>query len=439
VDFEFRQGEYHRHSATSIGETFDFHIRAFANPALNNVPVVWSHANPYRKFSVWGYDVEASGEGPWLTCLTDVRQGGLRVTTRRWAPDGPAATARVSIRTAPLYEAGAQYGVLDHNLATGETRRSEVRADSSGRLTIVTDGQGHQISFAGPGTGAEEPILLPVTSRDLLRLDSGKELRLPIRIYNPRSRPMRDLKVRLTSEYPTVEIVSGAAVVPELAPGTAQSLAAQMRVKLTAGAGFFAPASLTVAITYDGWHSTSETIPILITPEVVDAPAAFEVLDGRTITLSVFRQKGNQGGGGPVKRTVTEGRGNGNGVLEPGEEATIWVQMRQGMDPFDRNNWYRTKVHTPGDRLIEVADIEEQKQLEWTGAKERTSVVRLGADAAANAASPVLLENETWSYHFTPDVRYGREKLYQAFQLHSRHLHRLELRALTIARPSPPR
>jgi hypothetical protein len=38
------------------------------------------------------------------------------------------------------------------------------------------------------------------------------------------------------------------------------------------------------------------------------------------------------------------------------------------------------------------------------------------------------LDNETWSYHFTPDVRYGREPLYQAFQLHRHHLHRYEWR-----------
>jgi hypothetical protein len=76
---------------------------------------------------------------------------------------------------------------------------------------------------------------------------------------------------------------------------------------------------------------------------VLSKPAGIEVLDGRTVSLTVFRQKGNQGGGGPVPRTVTEGKGNGNGVLEPGEEATIWVKMPQGMDAFDKNNWYRAR------------------------------------------------------------------------------------------------
>ena len=184
---------------------------------------------------------------------------------------------------------------------------------------------------------------------------------------------------------------------------------------------------MNLAITYDGYQTVTENIPILIAPEVIEKPAEHQILDGRTVTLKVFRQRGNQGGGASIDRTVTEGKGNGNGILEPGEEATIWVRMRQGMDPFDKNNWYRAKVHTASGLIEEVADIEEQKQLEWTSAKERTSVIRLSPKAASGASIPLTLENETWSYHFTPDVRYGKERLYQAFQLHTRHLHKLAL------------
>ena len=48
--------------------------------------------------------------------------------------------------------------------------------------------------------------------------------------------------------------------------------------------------------------------------------------------------------------------------------------------------------------------------------------------APAGVRIPLLLDNESWSFHYTPDVRYGREKLYQAFQLHTHHLHRYELK-----------
>jgi hypothetical protein len=40
---------------------------------------------------------------------------------------------------------------------------------------------------------------------------------------------------------------------------------------------------------------------------------------------------------------------------------------------------------------------------------------------------PLILDNESWSFHYTPDIRYGSELLYQAFQRHKHHLHEIEL------------
>ncbi|MBI1788874.1 MAG: hypothetical protein HYR60_15165 [Acidobacteria bacterium] len=429
VDFEYRQDEYHRHWATSIGETFEFHLRAFANPALDNVPETWSHSNPYAEFAVWNYRVKAEGGEAGITCLQDVSQGGFRVTTRRWAPDGPAMPERrITITTAPLYQAQAQYLVLDRNLASGATSRQTTRADSEGRITVTLDGAGHQISFAGPGAGAQPPVLLPLTAKDKLRLPPGQEVKLPVRIYNPRATAMEDVRVTLSSEYPTVELLSATAAIPRLEAGESADLSKEMRVRFAAGGGYFAPARLELKLVYDGWHSVTGNVDVLVIPEIVPAPDEVLILDGRTATLSVFRQRGNQGGGGPVSRTVTEGKGNGNGVLEPGEEATIWVRMKQGMDPFDKNTWRRAKVYSDSPWIEEIGDIQEQKQLEWTSAKERTSLLRLSADAPPGTRIPLLLDNESWSYAFTPEVRYGKEKLYQAFQLHTHHLHRHEAR-----------
>ena len=435
VDFEFRQDEYHRHWATSIGETFDFHMRAFANSALDNVPEVWDYSSAYRRFSVWGCDVTSEGDEPGFTDLTEMRQGGFRVQTRKWAPGGPPVERRIRIVTAPLYEAGKEYTVTDYHLESGDITRFRAAADKDGRMTVETDGRGHQISFAGEGVGALPPVLLPAARRGTLRVPPGRDVALPVRLYNPRAEAMENLRVRLSSEYPAVALLRDTAEVPVLKAGETADLSGTLRARFTSGAGDFAPARISVSVGFDGWHSVERDIDLEIVPEIVPAPLAVEVLDGRTRTFGVFRQKGNQGGGASVERTVTEGKGNGNGILEPGEEATVWVRLRQGMDAFDKNNWYRTKVTSGSPWLDEVADIEEQKQREWTGAKERTSVIRLSEKAPPGAVIPVLLENESWSFHFTPDVRYGRERLYQAFQLHSRHLHRWEIR--TAGPPAP--
>jgi hypothetical protein len=238
---------------------------------------------------------------------------------------------------------------------------------------------------------------------------------------------MDNVRVTLSSEYPTANIVSGDTTISRIDAGSAVDVSSRMRVRFTAGAGYFAPTRLQLKLGFDGWHSITEKIDVLVIPEIVETAQEVMILDGRTTTLNVFRQKGNSGGGETVTRTLTEGRGNGNGRLEPGEEATIWVRIRQGLDPFDKNNWYRTKIYSDSPLVVETADIQEDKQLEWTGAKERTSLIRLSADTTPGTRIPLLLDNETWSYTWTPDVRYGTERLYQAFQLHRRQLHRYEL------------
>jgi S-formylglutathione hydrolase FrmB len=430
IEFEYRRDEYHKHWATSIAETFDFHMRAFDTPALNNVPEVWSYSNPFRAFEVRGYRVSIEAAGQGIVYLEQVRQGSLRIRTRGWAPDGPPLeSATISLVTAPLYSPGKPYRILDHNLLTGKTRQTDVACGPDGRLSLTLDGAGHQIGITGPGTGAAPPVLLPITAKDHLRVPPGADVPLPVRLFNPRAEPMTGVTAVLTTAYPTVQLTAARIEIPTIEPGGIADLSGRLAARFTAGAGYFAPARINLDLTYDDWHGASEDIDRLVTPELVPAPAAYEVLDGRTRTFPVFRQKGNQGGGASVSRTVTEGKGNGNGILEPGEEATIWVRMLQGMDPFDKGNWYRAKVYSDSPYVAEIADIQEQKQREWTGAQERTSLIRLSADTPLKAEVALLLDNESWSFTFTPDVRYGREKLYQAFQLHTRHLHRLILGA----------
>jgi pimeloyl-ACP methyl ester carboxylesterase len=429
VDFEFRQDEYHRHWATSIGETFAFHARAFERSELDNVPVVFHHANAYRSFDVWGYHVEAEGAGPGLTYLQQVRQGSLRVTTRQWAPDGPPVADReIAVTTNPVYQAGANYRLTDYNLTSGKTQETQVTADAKGRIRFRVDGAGHQISFAGPGAGAQPPVLLPVTSKDKLRVAPNRDVPLPIRIYNPRGAAMKEVRVEVSSEYPTVRLPQGSVTISEIAAGKAVDLSDRLKARFTAGEGYFASARLDLHVVYDGWYGTDEVVDLLVIPESVLEPAAIEVLDGRTMKFRVFHQAGNQGGGESIEREVTEGSGNGNGVLEPGEEATIWVKMAQGMDPFDKNNWYRCKIYSDSPHVTETGDIRETKQREWTGAQYRTSLIRLSPETQPGTEIELLLDNQSWSFHFTPDVRYGREKLYQAFQLHRNHLHRYGLR-----------
>jgi pimeloyl-ACP methyl ester carboxylesterase len=426
VDFEFRQDEYHRHWATSIAETFDFHMRAFSNAALDTTPVEWNYASAQSRFEAWGYQVQAQIAEPALIYIEHASQVGLRLSTRRWAPDGPAAVcASLDLVTAPLYRARASYRLLDYSLARDSASFRDLTADPDGSLQIQTDCSGHEFALTGPGAGSQPPILLPVARNDALRPAPGLPLHLPIRILNPRATPISNLRVELSSDYPTVEILKGAAEKEALGPGEAADFTNLLQVRFTAGDGGgdggFARTRLTLKLNYDGGE-VRRSFDVLVQPDPLPKPLEVVVLDGRAMTFPVFRQKGNQGGGASSERAVTEGKGNGNGILEPGEEATIWVKRLQGLDPFDKNNWCRAKVYADSPWLSEVADIQEQKQREWTGAQNRTSLIKLAQMVPANSEIPLILDCESWSFTFTPDVRYGREPLYQAYQLHKHHL-----------------
>ncbi len=412
--FEFRQDEYHRHWATSIGETFDFHLRAFDKPELDAAPVAFSHHSAYRNFEAWGWRFETDGDSPGYTILDDVSQGGLGVRTIRYAPDGPPIDRRIAVTTPPLYRPGATYRIL------GERNRSTAVASTAGRRRFDAHGA---TGIAGPGTGSQPPRLLPLPPGPVW---PDRDLTLPLRVFNPRGTDLTAVSVELTSQYPTAAIAEGKTKIDRIPAGSTANL--PNRVRFTSGAGELAPTRLTVRFLYDGWQSASQNIDLLVVPSQLEEPEGVEILDGRQVELPIFVQAGNRGGGSIVARKIKEGKGNGNGILEAGEEATVWVKLRQGLDPFDKHTWHRARVWAESGGVEEVRLLEESKQREWTGAQSRTSVIALRPNAALPAN--LLLETESWSFHWTPDARFGPELLYQAFQRHRRHYlgHHLTIR-----------
>jgi hypothetical protein len=127
------------------------------------------------------------------------------------------------------------------------------------------------------------------------------------------------------------------------------------------------------------------------------------------------------------QREVNEGSGNGDGKASPGEEVTIWLRTIQGLDPFDKNSWHRTKIFTDDPYVSVVKNIPETREREWTSVRDHTSVIRISPDCPPGHELKLFLKSESASFTWTPDARYGKELLYQAIQLHRVHFNRLKL------------
>ncbi|MFH1069958.1 MAG: alpha/beta hydrolase-fold protein [Candidatus Glassbacteria bacterium] len=428
VDYEYRREEYHRHWVIGLAETFDFHRRAFASKELNDYPVSFDHDDAFAEFSVWGCDVSVTDKKPGFICLRDVTRNHLRVFTREYQPDGPPVSGQnIRIVTAPWYGNRRQYRIMDYNHSTGLVSYRTLTSTEKGRLAFEVDGAGHELSVLD-GKEGRAPLLIPLDLQDTPIVKPDENVHLKFRLLNSCDVVARNIGFSLSSRYPTVRIDGGEFSIDSLAPGEVADLGGRVTLRFVSTSGFFQHCRLDLHLTYQGWHGQDQYVDVRVLPTPLAAPDSVEILDGRTVTLPVFRQRGNQGGGSIYRKTVSEGTGNGNGIAEPGEEVTVWVRVPQGLDPLDKHTWQRTKVYTDDPRVTVTRDIAEQKELEWTSVNNRTSAVRLADSCQPGSQIELILTNESFSYVWKPDYRFGRELLYQAFQFHRNDVSRYRLR-----------
>ncbi|MBW7996374.1 MAG: esterase family protein [Candidatus Glassbacteria bacterium] len=418
VDYEFRREEYHRHWVKGLAETLDFHLRAFGSKSLNDTPRSFDHDNAFADFTVWGYHLQVANKKAGYTCLRGVTRNYFRVFTRAWQPDGPAVEGQtITVTTPMLYGNARQYRIMDYNHATGQVSYYTLTSTGKGRLTFKLDGNGHDIAVLD-GSEGRAPVLLPVYRSGSPIVKADVQQHVPLRLLNSCDITVRDIGVSLSSRYPTVEITGGEITIDSISPGGVVDLTGRISQRFVSTSGFFQHCRLNLHIRYAGWYGADKRIDVRVLPSPLETPDSVLVLDGRSATLDIFRQAGNQGGGFVRQRTVTEGTGNGNGVAEPGEEVTLWVRTVQGLDPLDKKTWHRVKVYSYDPYVTVTQDIAEQKGLEWTSVKDHTSAIMISPGCPGGREIELFLESESYSYLWKPDYRFGEQLLYQAFQFH---------------------
>ncbi|MFC1614147.1 alpha/beta hydrolase-fold protein [Gemmatimonadota bacterium] len=420
VYFQFRQDEWHRHWVTGISETFSFHMDAFEDEKLAEYPEKWDYDNSYGKFSIWSYDVVVEDKKAGFTCLRNVGDGYLRIYTRQYAPDGPPVEGQtLHLTTAPRYEGGAVYRVMDYAHADGSVRYYNVESTAEGRLEFALDSRGHDISIL---TGFERkvPVLLPLPEGDYPVVKTGTPERLPMKLLNTNLASLENVTVTLTSEYPTVKISGSPVMLESVKAGGVVDLSELFMQEFISADRTFHHCRLVLTVEYEGQVDTTD-VDVRIAPTPLEEPVEVLVLDGRTHTFRIFRQF-SKGGGEIIERTVTEGEGNGNGVAEPGEEFTVWIRTVQGMDPYDKNTWHRTKVFCDDQLIVNSKDYAEQKGIEWTSVRDHTSEVRISEKCPPGHEFHLVLRNESYSYYWTPNTRFGPRLLRQPIQYHRTHV-----------------
>ena len=281
-------------AGSSLAETLDFHLDAFAHPLPK--PAAFSHADPYPNFGVWDWEVVSDRRRPAFTVLENVSRAGFRSTVREWIPAGAALPEiKLSITSPRLYTPAALYPVTYIRLRDGKLRRASQKADERGRLSFDLDGDAYEIGIGeAPGIA-----LASFEIAGAAWAAAGQPILVRLKFWNKGAARSATTLLAWESPTPGVKFQTPSARLNSLAPGESVTLPVTFTIERPAVSG----ARIVAA---DGDLRLSIDVPVY---PAAPAFADYRIADGLTVP--------------PYPRPL--GEGNGDGHAAPGESFAVLV------------------------------------------------------------------------------------------------------------------
>lgn len=206
--------------ASNATEMLAFHAGVFAAPQPK--PAVWSHADVYPNFTVWGWEVASERRQPGFTLLENVSAKGFRSAVREWVPGGAAIPqVKISLVSAPKsYLPGTVHTVTYIRLRDGKMRRAAQKADGQGRLAFDLDGDEYEVGVSA------EPLLTAAGYEYVEAFwgTAGKPVSLKIKFWNKGGARSGTSLIKWESLTPGVHFGAPTSRIFALAPGEAAAV-----------------------------------------------------------------------------------------------------------------------------------------------------------------------------------------------------------------------
>ena len=287
------------HGTPGMAKTLEFHMNAFAHPLPR--PAVWSHADVYPNFTVWGWEVASDRKQPGFTTLENVSATGFRSAVREWLPDGATLPGvKLSIETGKLYPPRKPQTVTLVRVRDGNVRRQTVTTGADGRLSLELDGDEYEVGISSG----------PVAAISGYQLDgaawatAGEPVKMRIRVWNKGAAPTRAGTLRWLSPNPGVDLTPMSSELPAIAPGQSTDVELTVTAKDPKRA-----IERIVAVQGD----TRMSVEIPLFPPAKAFPD-FRIVDGQQVRVFEHATE---------KVQVTLGDGNGDGKANAGERIAI--------------------------------------------------------------------------------------------------------------------
>lgn len=329
------------HSTCGLGEMFESIMTTFKKP----LPIAerWHHTEVYPDFDVWDYKVSSDRTIPGFTIMENVDKRGFRTAVREFVPDGQILqNVQLMITTAPLYEKNQDYTINDLDLKTMKSTQYAVQSDGEGRLQISLNGSLHEIGI-NKKTDKPELAIGSFQLQDAGWATHGKEAKIVFSILNKGMNSAKNVKATISPFRKNVKIVKGDTSfgnigVNEVKDGKAVSFISEVdSIEII---------KFRVDIKDDNNRWT----------QYIDMPVKKQVKEIKEIEIADGRTLGVAGSGVDIETTLL-GKGNGDGIANPGETIVVLVK--------DSGKLWRTDL-TFTDKHLNPGGIVSRKSDVWT-------------------------------------------------------------------------
>jgi len=356
------------HSTCGLGEMFDFILKTFEHPPAR--PAKWNHTDVYPDFSVWDYHVSSNRDVPGFTTLENVDKNGFRCSVREFLPDGSLMSfVNVTVTTAPLYEKHAQYVINNGDTRNSKTIRDTIWSDSSGRIKIAMNGSRHEIGICKMSEKSKPNICIASWQIENMKWATHKkDVMLSIKLLNKGFAAGTNIKAKLSVTRNNAVITQSESAFGNINMNEMKVGNNQFSFRVDDDSIEIEKLKLTIQD-----ENKNEWIEFFEIPIKKDVPEIkdFEIADGKTFTVAKS---------GTDVETVLLGKGNGDGVANPGESIVILVK--------DQNKYWRTNLSF-SDEYVNPFGVNTRMSDDWSsfdhvGASAKYSVPVLSSDCPAN-------------------------------------------------------
>jgi poly(3-hydroxybutyrate) depolymerase len=380
------------HSTCGMADMFNFMLNTFENPPPR--PSQWNHIDVYPKFSVWDYTISSDRRLSGFTILENVDQRGFKCTVREFLPDGEVLPfVNLTVTTPPLYEKNQRYTIHDFNTRTGTASVKTILSNPNGTLQISLTGGGHEV---GINKNVDKPnvTVARVHVANMAWATHNKDIILNIQLFNKGASLAKNVKGKLSGTRNTAHITQGDFTFGDIPLNRTADGKAAFKLRVSADSIEVERFQLTLQDADNNVWTTYFEVPFKKdVPEI----KSFQVADGRVLTVV---------NGAKDSVTLRLGRGNGDGIPNPGESIVIVVR--------DQNKLWRTDL-TFSDPYLNPFGVNVRRSDNWTpfdhvGGSAKYDIPLISSDCPDN--HPMTFFVEYWQpeypYHI---IRQGRVKI----------------------------